>query len=60
MQGFSDPHLMWSTELLKLTLEMECGVAQTLRQTWSYSDSCWMGCRVTQTRVECGFTQARV
>ena len=29
MQGFSDSRLKWSTELLRLVLEMGCEVAQT-------------------------------
>jgi len=31
MQGFSEPRLMWSAELLRLALEMGHRVAQTLR-----------------------------
>ena len=28
-QGFSDPRLKWSAELLRLALDLECGVTQT-------------------------------
>jgi len=51
MQGFPETSLKWSAKLLKLALDLE------LR---SYSDSCWSGRGVTQTRIEREFTHARV
>jgi len=62
-RSYSDPRLKWDAGFLRPTSEVEHWVTQTCtwngtwgwsdtRETWTFSDSHWMGHRVTQTHVE--------